>query len=63
MPRLKTKPTSKSRADDLSRVSADLRTSRSAILERQADVELIMGHIGIAERLARLAADLRSATA
>ncbi len=37
--------------------------SRAAILDRQADAELVMGHIGIAERLARMAAELRSAAA
>jgi hypothetical protein len=31
------------------------------MLERQADAELVMGHLGIAERLACLAAELRSA--
>ncbi len=35
--------------------------TRAALLERQADAELVLGHIAIAERLARMAAELRSA--
>lgn len=61
MLRLKPKPTPKIRADDLLRVSAELRATRVQMLDRQADAELVMGHLGIAERLARMAAELRSA--
>lgn len=61
MPKLKPKPTPKNRTDDLLRVSAELRTARVQMLDRQADAELVLGHIAIAERLARMAAELRSA--
>lgn len=61
MPKLKPKPTPNNRTDDLLRVSAELRTARVQMLERQADAELGMGHLGIAEQFACLAAELRSA--
>lgn len=41
--------------------SAGAPLTRAAVLERQADAELVLGHIAIAERLARMAAELRSA--
>lgn len=37
----------------------DCRVIRAATLDRVADLELTMGHIAIAERLARMAAELR----
>lgn len=40
---------------------SDLRVIRAATLDRAADVELVLGHIAIAERLARLAAEIREA--
>ncbi len=61
MPKLKPKPTPKNRTNDLLRVSAELRTARVQMLERQADYELALGHLGIAERLSRHASDLREA--
>lgn len=39
----------------------DCRDVRAATLDRVADLELTMGHIAIAERLARLAAEIREA--
>lgn len=61
MSRLKTKTTSKSRADELLRLSAELRSARAQMLDQEAAAELVLGHIGITERLARTAAELRSA--
>lgn len=43
--------------------NAGASVTRATLLDRQADVELVLGHIGIAERLARMAAELRSAAA
>lgn len=37
----------------------DHRVIQAASLDRVADLELTMGHIAIAERLARMAAELR----
>lgn len=37
--------------------------TRATLLDRQADAELVLGHTNIAERLARMAAELRSAAA
>lgn len=61
MSRLKTKPTPKNQADDLLRVSEELRAARVQLIERQADYELSLGHPAIAERLSRYASDLREA--
>jgi hypothetical protein len=41
--------------------SAGEPVTRATILDRQADAELVMGRLGIAERLARMAAELRGA--
>lgn len=37
----------------------DYRVIRAASLDRVADLELTLGHVAIAERLARLAAEIR----
>jgi len=55
-------PTPKNRTDDLLRVSEELRIARVHLLERQADYELSLGHLVIAERLSRHASDLREST-
>lgn len=62
MPKLKPKPTPKNRTNDLLRVSTELRIARVHLLERQADYELALGHLEIAERLSCHASDLREAT-
>jgi len=51
------------RAETTLTVSQQTHANRALTLERQADAELVLGHIAIAERLVRTADELRSAAA